>query len=147
MVRRVYRLFNLRDFRLPTYSLVDSQKKNKLESKSKKCAFIGFTKRVKDFRLWEPEIRSPSLVLFWQFFFSTVSENKRNSNPTYYGKNEGFVGRREKREPHLSSLPHPSEINDICLIFIVIQQWVLGPVGNRRLPCPCVCVFSKFDAM
>jgi len=41
----------LQIFGCPTYSLVDSQKKNKLESKSKKCIFIGFTKGVKGFRL------------------------------------------------------------------------------------------------
>ena len=39
-------------------SLVDSQKKNKLESKSKKYIFIGFTKKVKSFRLWDPEKKS-----------------------------------------------------------------------------------------
>ena len=38
--------------------MVDSRKRNKLESKSKKCIFIGFTKRVKNFRLWDPEIRN-----------------------------------------------------------------------------------------
>jgi len=41
-----------------TYNLVDSQKRNKLEFKSKKCIFIGFTKGVKRFRLWDPEKRS-----------------------------------------------------------------------------------------
>jgi len=35
-----------------------SQKRNKLESKSKKCIFIGLTKRVKSFKLWVPETRS-----------------------------------------------------------------------------------------
>ena len=38
--------------------MVDSQKRNKLESKSKKCIFIGFTKGVKGLRLWDPEKRS-----------------------------------------------------------------------------------------
>ena len=49
----------LRIFGCPSYSLVDSQKKNKLESesKSKKCIFIRFTKGVKGFRLWDPEKR------------------------------------------------------------------------------------------
>ena len=57
-------LFNLTDFRLLAYSLVNSQKRNKLESKSKKCIFIRFTKRVKvhqrsrGCRLWDPETRS-----------------------------------------------------------------------------------------
>ena len=41
----------LQIFNFPVYSLVDSQKRNKLEFKSKKCIFIGFIKRVKDFRL------------------------------------------------------------------------------------------------
>ena len=40
------------------YNLVDSQKKNKLESKSMKCISIGFTKEVKGFRCWNPETKS-----------------------------------------------------------------------------------------
>jgi len=38
-------------FCCPAYRLVYSQKKNKLEFKSKKCIFIEFSKRVKGFRL------------------------------------------------------------------------------------------------
>jgi len=45
----------LRIFGYPAYSLVDSQKRNKLEFMSKKCIFIGLTKGVKGFRLWDPE--------------------------------------------------------------------------------------------
>ena len=48
----------LQIFGWSAYSLVDSQKRNKLESKFKKYIFIGFTKRIKDFRLWDPERRS-----------------------------------------------------------------------------------------
>jgi len=48
----------LRIFSCPTYSLVDSKKRNKLEFKSKKYIFIGFTKKVKGFRLWDPEKKS-----------------------------------------------------------------------------------------
>jgi len=47
----------LRIFSFPVYNMVDSQKKNKLESKFKECIFIGFTKRVKSFRLWDLETR------------------------------------------------------------------------------------------
>jgi len=47
----------LQIFSCSMYSLVDS-KKNKLKFKSKKCIFIGFTKRVKGFRLWDLETRS-----------------------------------------------------------------------------------------
>ena len=45
-------------FGCPSYSLVDSQKRNKLEFKFKKCIFIEFTKGVKGYRLWDPEKRS-----------------------------------------------------------------------------------------
>ena len=38
----------LQIFNCPTYSLVDSQKRNKLESKSNRCYFISFIKRTKD---------------------------------------------------------------------------------------------------
>ena len=48
----------LRIFGCPAYSLVDSQKRNKLESKFKKCILIEFTKGVKSFRLWDPEKRN-----------------------------------------------------------------------------------------
>ena len=44
----------LRIFGCLAYSLVDSQKKNKLESKFKICIFIEFTKRVNDFKIWDP---------------------------------------------------------------------------------------------
>jgi len=48
----------LRIFGSPVYSLVNSQKRNKLESNSKKCIFIEFTKGAKGFRLWDPKKRS-----------------------------------------------------------------------------------------
>jgi len=48
----------LRIFGCLTYSLVDSKKRNKIESKSKKCIFIEFTKGIKSFRLWDPKKRS-----------------------------------------------------------------------------------------
>ena len=48
----------LQIFGCPVYSLIDSQKRNKLESKSKRCTFIWFIKGVKGFRLWDLEIRN-----------------------------------------------------------------------------------------
>ena len=41
----------LRIFGCPTYSLVNSKKRNKLEFKSKRYYFIGFTKGTMTFRL------------------------------------------------------------------------------------------------
>ena len=48
----------LQIFGCSVYSLVDNQRRNKLESKSKKYIFIEFTKGVKGFRFWDPETRS-----------------------------------------------------------------------------------------
>ena len=48
----------LQIFSCPVYSLVGSQKRNKLESKSKKCIFIRFTKGDKGFRFWDSEKKS-----------------------------------------------------------------------------------------
>ena len=48
----------LRIFGCPAYSLVDSQKRRKLESKSKKRVFIGYTGWVNGYRLWDLETRS-----------------------------------------------------------------------------------------
>ena len=45
----------LQIFGCPVYSLINSQKKNKLESKSKRCISIRFTKEVKGFRFWDPK--------------------------------------------------------------------------------------------
>jgi len=45
----------LRIFGCSMYSLVDNYKKNKLDSKFKKCIFIEFTKGVKGFKLWDLE--------------------------------------------------------------------------------------------
>ena len=48
----------LRIFGCPTYNLVASQKRNKLESNSNKCYFIDFTKGTNTYRLWDPEKKS-----------------------------------------------------------------------------------------
>ena len=48
----------LRIFSCPAYSLVESQKRNKLESKSKRCYFISFTKRTKTYKFWDLEKKS-----------------------------------------------------------------------------------------
>jgi len=45
-------------FDCPVDSSIDSQKRNKTEFKFKKCIFIGFTKKVKSFRIWDLETRS-----------------------------------------------------------------------------------------
>jgi len=55
----------LRIFGFLTYNLVDSQKKNKLKSKSKRFYFISFTKGTKTYKLWHPEKRMSLLAKMW----------------------------------------------------------------------------------
>lgn len=50
-------LSNLRIFGCPAYMLVAGDERSKLDSKSKKCIFLGFEKGVKGFKLWDPEAR------------------------------------------------------------------------------------------
>ena len=50
-------LSNLRIFGCPAYMLVSGDERSKLDSKSKKCIFLGLEKGVKGFKLWDPEAR------------------------------------------------------------------------------------------
>ena len=80
------------------YSLVDSQERNKLESKSNKCIFIGFTKGVKSFRLWDPETRSAFTsrdVVFNEE--SMLQEKSTTEDKTQDGASDNSVDTQEKR--------------------------------------------------
>ncbi|CAL9224779.1 unnamed protein product, partial [Arabidopsis halleri] len=50
-------LLNLRIFGCPAYVLIPNDERSKVDSKSKKCVFLGFEKGVKGFKLWDPEAR------------------------------------------------------------------------------------------
>ena len=45
---------SLKIFGCPTYVHVQSGERSKLDSKSRKCIFLGFEKGVKVYRLWDP---------------------------------------------------------------------------------------------
>ena len=85
-------------FDCSVYSLVDSQKKNKLESKSKKCIFIGFTKRVKIFRLCDPHTKrvftSRDLIFDER---SMLQEKSETENKAQGGASDSLAG-TQKRE-------------------------------------------------
>ena len=46
---------NLRVFGCPAYVHVSSEQRSKLDSKSKQCIFLGYPKRMKGFKLWDPK--------------------------------------------------------------------------------------------
>ena len=88
----------LRIFGCPAYSLVDSQKRNKLEFKSKKCIFTGFTKRVKGFRLWDPETRNAftgrDAIFDEESMLQKKSETKDKAQS---GASDSSIGTQEKK--------------------------------------------------
>ena len=44
----------MRIFRCPSYVHIPIEERSKLDSKSKKCIFLGFEKGVKGYKLWDP---------------------------------------------------------------------------------------------
>src|SRR3954469_13532349 len=67
----------LRIFGCPAYSLVNSHKRNKLEVKSRKCKFIGFTTGVKGFRHWDPETDTAFTSEMWSLMRSRCCRHQR----------------------------------------------------------------------
>ncbi|CAJ2662759.1 unnamed protein product [Trifolium pratense] len=47
-------LNNLRIFGCPAFVHISSEDRSKLDPKSKKCVFVGYSKGVKGFKLWDP---------------------------------------------------------------------------------------------
>ena len=84
-------------FSFLAYNLVDSQKRNKLELKSKKYIFNGFTKGVKGFRLWDPETRSTFTsrdVIFDEE--SMLQEESETEDKTQGGTSDSSTDTQEK---------------------------------------------------
>ena len=42
-------------FGCPTYVHILNEKRSKLDAKSRQCIFLGYQKRVKDFKYWDPK--------------------------------------------------------------------------------------------
>ena len=101
MTRRVCGLFNLMDFLLPSVYLIDSQKRNKLKFKSKKCIFIGFTKEVKVFRLWDLEKKS--VVTSRDVFFDKKSMLREKSETEDRAQGGASDSSADTQEKELSS--------------------------------------------
>ncbi|KAL6313137.1 hypothetical protein AAG906_019607 [Vitis piasezkii] len=45
----------LRVFGCPAYVHIPNEERSKLDAKSRQCIFLGYQKRVKDFKLWDPK--------------------------------------------------------------------------------------------
>jgi len=98
----------LQIFSCPTYSLVDSQKRSNMDSKSKKCIFIVFTKGVKGFRLWNPEKKSAFTsrdVVFDKN--SMLLEKSETENKTQGEASDRSVNTQKKGVKFSESLKRP----------------------------------------
>jgi len=116
----------LRIFSCPMYSLVDSQKWSKLESKSKKCIFIGFTKKVKDLRLWDPEKRSAltsSDVIFDEE--SILQEKSETEDKAQGGVLDSWVDNQEKKVKFSKSPKRPEGSEEDSSIQMEINRRLL----------------------
>ena len=96
-------------FSCPTYSLVDSQKRNKLEPKSKKCIFIGFTKGVRDFRLSDPETRSTFTSRNVVFDEESMLQNKSETEDKAQGGDSDSSADTQEKGVEFSKSPKTPE--------------------------------------
>ena len=79
--------------------MVDSQKRNKLESKYKKFIFIEFTKRVKGFRFWDPEKKSAFTSRDVVFDENSMLQEKLETEDKAQGEaSDSSVADTQKRE-------------------------------------------------
>jgi len=108
-VKSIYGYSTLQILGCPAYSLVDSQKRNKLDSMSKKCILIGFTKGVEGFKLWDPEKRSAFIsrdVIFDED--SMLREKSETENKAQDGISDSSAADTQKKGLEFSeSLKRP----------------------------------------
>ena len=116
----------LRIFSCPAYNLVNSQKRNKLKFKFKNCIFIGFTKRVKDFILWDPEKRSAFTsrdVIFDEK--SMLQEKSETEDKAQGGASNSSADTQEKKVEFLESPKRPEGLEDDSSIQIETNRKLL----------------------
>jgi len=96
-----------------TYSLVDSQKRmvdskkrNKLESKSKRCCFIGFTKGIKVYMLWDPEKKSAFVSRDAVFDEESMLQEKSNTNDKMQAGASDSSANSQRKEFEFSDAPN-----------------------------------------
>jgi transposase InsO family protein len=69
-------LDNLRIFGCPAFVHISSEDRSKLDPKSKKCVFVGYSKGVKGFKLWDPV--SKKMILSRDVVFDEQSMLKQS---------------------------------------------------------------------
>lgn len=91
------KLSDLRICDCPTYVHVQGGGRSKLDSKSRKCVFLGYEKGVQGYRLWDPEVRKKVIskdVMFDEAFMLNQNEDTETG-----GLREEFIVEMELEEP------------------------------------------------
>ena len=76
---------SLKIFGCPAYVRVQSRKRSKLDSKSRKCVFLGFEKGVKGYKLWDPiskkTMTSKDVIFNEAFMLKQNEAETRDASP------------------------------------------------------------------
>eukprot|EP00253_Pinus_taeda_P001476 PITA_01476 len=89
-------LSHLRVFGCDACVHVPKEKRTKLDSKSKKCIFIGYKNGLKDYKFWNPEPEKIEFELKEEESDSTAKEESENEEPQTLGVRRSI---QEKRQP------------------------------------------------
>ncbi|KAK7255190.1 hypothetical protein RIF29_28594 [Crotalaria pallida] len=73
---------SLHVFGCPVYVMYNSQERDKLDSKSRKCLFLGYADGVKGYRLWDPTPRKVVISKDVTFAENDLQSEQRNESST-----------------------------------------------------------------
>nr|GEW52879.1 Gag-Pol polyprotein [Tanacetum cinerariifolium] len=73
---------NLHIFCIPVYVMYNSQETTKLDLKSRKCLFLGYTDGVKGYRLWDPTAHKVVISRDVAFMEDEIQENEEGVSTT-----------------------------------------------------------------
>ncbi|GJX28420.1 retrovirus-related pol polyprotein from transposon TNT 1-94 [Tanacetum coccineum] len=74
--------YDLHIFGSPVYVMYNTQETTKLDPKSKKCLFLGYTDGVKGYRLWDPTAHKVFVSRDVVFMKDKIQENKEGDSTT-----------------------------------------------------------------
>jgi hypothetical protein len=105
---------SLHVFGCPVYVMYNSQERTKLDSKSRKCIFLGYADNVKGYRLWDPTARKVVISRDVVFVENELQSEQKNDSTS---KETAIVQMEEKSKESDSSEAEPvhevqDEVND-----------------------------------
>ncbi|KAH9784261.1 hypothetical protein KPL71_009581 [Citrus sinensis] len=114
----------LHAFGCPVYVMYNAQERTKLDPKSRRCIFLGYADRVKEYRLWDPTAHK--IVISRDVIFVEDQLQKRDEDdgtvkeksetiPIYVENNPEDSDSSEAAPEHEEQEPVESEAPEVCL--------------------------------